>query len=83
MPKRPQELDLTLSLADGEMVLRIDSFDAHWCVRLQGSTRRKAGRHTSNRVRPTADQIHARLDALCQGAPAQDAQSALRGLRAG
>jgi len=83
MTRKPQELDLTLSFAYGEMILRIDSFDDRWCVRLQGSARGKAVLHTVNRVRPTADQIHARLDELCDGAPAQDAQSALRDLRAG
>jgi len=33
------------------------------------------------RVRLTAGQIHAELDRLCEGAPAQDAQAALRDLR--
>lgn len=33
------------------------------------------------RVRLTAEQIHAELDRLCEGAPAQDAQAALRDLR--
>jgi len=33
------------------------------------------------RVRLTAKQIHAELDRLCEGAPAQDAQAALRDLR--
>ena len=33
------------------------------------------------RVRLTAGQIHAALDRLCEGAPAQDAQAALRDLR--
>jgi hypothetical protein len=33
------------------------------------------------RVRLTAAQIHAELDRLCEGAPAQDAQAALRDLR--
>ena len=33
------------------------------------------------RVRLTAAQIHAQLDRLCEGAPAQDAQAALRDLR--
>ena len=33
------------------------------------------------RIRLTAEQIHADLDRLCQGAPAQDAQAALRDLR--
>jgi hypothetical protein len=83
MTRKPQELHLTLSLAHGEMILRIDSFDDHWCVRLHCSARGKAVLHTVNRVRPTADQIHARLDEFCEGAPALDAQSALRDLRAG
>ena len=83
MTRKPRELDVTLSLADGEMILRIHSFDDNWCVRLQGSTRGKGVLHTGNRMRPTADQIHARLDELCEGAPAQDAQSALRDLRTG
>lgn len=33
------------------------------------------------RVRLTAEQIHAELDRLCEGAPVQDTQAALRGLR--
>ena len=33
------------------------------------------------RARLTAEQIHAELDRLCEGAPKQDAQSALRDLR--
>ena len=33
------------------------------------------------RARLTAAQIHAELDRLCKGAPAQDAQAALRDLR--
>ena len=33
------------------------------------------------RVRLTADQIHAQLDRLCEGAPTQDTQAALRDLR--
>ena len=33
------------------------------------------------RARLTAKQIHAELDRLCEGAPAQDAQAALRDLR--
>lgn len=33
------------------------------------------------RVRLTAEQIHAELDRLCEGAPIQDAQAALRDLR--
>ena len=33
------------------------------------------------RVRLTAAQIHAELDRLCEGAPAQDTQAALRDLR--
>lgn len=33
------------------------------------------------RVRLTAEQIHVELDRLCKGAPAQDAQAALRDLR--
>jgi len=33
------------------------------------------------RVRLTAEQIHAELDRLCEGAPAQDTQAALRDLR--
>jgi hypothetical protein len=33
------------------------------------------------RVRLTAEQIHAELDRLCEGAPVQDTQSALRDLR--
>jgi hypothetical protein len=33
------------------------------------------------RARLTAAQIHAELDRLCEGAPAQDAQAALRDLR--
>jgi hypothetical protein len=33
------------------------------------------------RARLTAGQIHAELDRLCEGAPAQDAQAALRDLR--
>ena len=33
------------------------------------------------RVRLTAAQIHAELDRLCEGAPDQDAQAALRDLR--
>jgi hypothetical protein len=33
------------------------------------------------RVRLTARQIHAELDRLCEGAPAQDTQAALRDLR--
>jgi hypothetical protein len=33
------------------------------------------------RVRLTAEQIHAELDHLCEGAPMQDAQAALRDLR--
>ena len=80
MTKTPQELELTLSLADGEMILRIDSFEHLWCLRLpnvlsQDSTRAKDVRHTGNRVRPTAEQVHARLDGLCEGTPAQDSQS--------
>jgi hypothetical protein len=37
----------------------------------------------SRRKRPrlTAEQIHAELDRLCEGAPRQDAQAALRDLR--
>jgi len=35
------------------------------------------------RARLTAAQIHAELDRLCEGAPAQDAQAALRDLRHG
>ena len=81
MTRKPQELDLTLSLARGEMNLRIRSFD--WCVRLQGSTPGQAVLHTVNRMRPTAGQIHTTLDGLCEGAPVQDSQSALRDLRAG
>ena len=33
------------------------------------------------RVRQTAEQIHAELDRLCEGAPVQDAQAALQDLR--
>jgi hypothetical protein len=33
------------------------------------------------RARLTAEQIHADLDRLCEGAPEQDAQAALRDLR--
>jgi hypothetical protein len=33
------------------------------------------------RARLTAKQIHTKLDRLCEGAPAQDAQAALRDLR--
>jgi hypothetical protein len=33
------------------------------------------------RVRLTAEKIHAELDRLCEGAPAQDTQAALRDLR--
>jgi hypothetical protein len=33
------------------------------------------------RVRLTAEQIHAELDRLCEGAPVQDVQAALRDLR--
>ena len=33
------------------------------------------------RVRLTAEQIHADLDRLCEGAPVQDTQAALRDLR--
>jgi hypothetical protein len=33
------------------------------------------------RVRLTAEQIHAELDRLCEGVPAQDTQAALRDLR--
>jgi hypothetical protein len=33
------------------------------------------------RVRLSAEQIHAELDRLCKGAPAQDTQAALRSLR--
>jgi len=33
------------------------------------------------RARLTAEQIHAELDRLCEGAPEQDAQAALRDLR--
>jgi len=33
------------------------------------------------RARLNAEQIHAQLDRLCEGAPAQDAQAALRDLR--
>ncbi len=33
------------------------------------------------RVRLTAEQIHAELDRLCEGAPDQDTQSALKDLR--
>jgi hypothetical protein len=33
------------------------------------------------RVRLTAEQIHAELDRLCEGAPVQDAQAALQDLR--
>ncbi len=33
------------------------------------------------RQRLTAEQIHAELDRLCEGAPGQDAQAALRDLR--
>jgi hypothetical protein len=33
------------------------------------------------RTRLTAEQIHAELDRLCEGAPEQDAQAALRDLR--
>jgi hypothetical protein len=33
------------------------------------------------RVRLTAKQIHAELDRICKGAPAQDTQAALRDLR--
>jgi hypothetical protein len=33
------------------------------------------------RVRLTAEQIHAELDRLCEGAPARNAQLALRNLR--
>jgi hypothetical protein len=33
------------------------------------------------RVRLTAEQIHAELDRLCENAPAQDTQAALRDLR--
>ena len=33
------------------------------------------------RVRLTAEQIHAELNRLCEGAPAQDTQAALRDLR--
>ena len=33
------------------------------------------------RSRLTAEQIHAELDRLCEGAPKQDAQAALRDLR--
>jgi hypothetical protein len=33
------------------------------------------------RVRLTAEQIHAELDRICKGAPAQDTQAALRDLR--
>jgi len=32
-------------------------------------------------VRLTAEQIHAELDRLCEGAPVQDAQAALQDLR--
>ncbi|HEX3719084.1 MAG TPA: hypothetical protein VH595_14040 [Verrucomicrobiae bacterium] len=37
----------------------------------------------SRRKRPrlTAEQIHSELDRLCEGAPSQDAQAALRDLR--
>lgn len=33
------------------------------------------------RLRLSAEEIHAELDRLCEGAPAQDAQAALRDLR--
>lgn len=33
------------------------------------------------RARLTANQIHAELDKICEGAPAQDTQAALRDLR--
>jgi hypothetical protein len=33
------------------------------------------------RSRLTAEQIHAELDRLCEGAPSHDAQAVLRGLR--
>jgi len=33
------------------------------------------------RTRLTADEIHAELDRLCEGAPVQDTQAALRDLR--
>lgn len=83
MTKKPQELELTLRRAGGEVTLRIDWFGNHGRVGPPGGTRGKAVRHTRNRARPTADQIHATLDGLCEGAPAQDAQSALQDLRAG